>query len=146
MTNKEFDSMLSLKKFFVSDFNFPKLNSKGVNELIDSEKNKYIFDFQFGSASKFVITLLADEAKQKWQLRSGTPLLRVDVNSSPHMCENGELWKNHIHIFYPEGVKVIKLEDYAEDYYKSLKPLDVLNDFFKQCNIQIKPLVVQEGL
>lgn len=146
MTNKEFDYMLTLKKIFVSGFEFPKLNSRGTKDLMDDEKNKYILDFQYGSVGKFVITLLADKAKQKWQLRSGTPLIRIDVNGSPHMLPDGEILKNHIHIFYPDGVQVIKLEDYSDDLYKSLKPSDVLSDFFRQCNIQANCVIVQEEL
>lgn len=147
MTNKEFDYTLKTKKHFLSEFSFPKINTKGENDLIDMQKNKYIFDFQFGSAGKLVITLLAIEAKQKWQIRNGTlPLVRVDVNSSPHMCENGELWKNHIHVFYPDGTKVYKLEDYDKILYKSLNPKDVILDFFKQCNVEIGNLSFQEEL
>lgn len=147
MTNKEFEQYISTKKHFLNTFCFPKINSKGANDLIDSSKNKYVFDFQFGSAGTFVITLLSVEAKQKWQIRNATyPLIRVDVNSSPHMCDNGELWKNHIHVFYPEGAKVFKLEDYDNSLYNSLKPTDVIMDFFKQCNIDVGDLSLQEEL
>ena len=146
MTIKEFEYILSLKKYFIAEFDFPKINSKGYKELVDAEKNKYTFDFQYGSAGSFVFTLTAKEAKQKWQLRSGTPLLRIDINGSPHMCENGDLWKNHIHIFYPDGTKVYKLEDYSENLYKSMNSKDILIDFFKQCNIEITSLSFQEEL
>lgn len=147
MTNKEFEQYINTKKHFLNTFYFPKINSKGTNDLIDTSKNKYIFDFQFGSAGKLVITLLSIEAKQKWQVRNATyPLIRVDVNSSPHMCDNGDLWKNHIHVFYPEGVKVYKLEDYDKTLYNSLKPQDVIVGFFKQCNIEVENLTLQEEL
>ncbi|MCM1404373.1 MAG: hypothetical protein NC133_02630 [Prevotella sp.] len=146
MTDSEFEKLLNSQKHFSTEFKFPKINSKGFNELLDKDKNKYVFDYQFGSAGAIVVALLSAEAKQKWQLRYGTPLIRIDINGAPHMLESGEQLVNHIHIFYPEGTKVYKIEEYNNKMYQSLNPWDVLLDFFKQCNIEFKFPCMQEEI
>ena len=82
MTNQEFAKILELEKVFTSNFTIPQINTKGTKELVDTSKNKYIFDYQLGSAGKFYIELSLKAAKQKWQLRSNTPLVRIDINGA----------------------------------------------------------------
>lgn len=147
MTYQEFIKILELEKFFTSNFNFPKINTKGTKELIDSCKNKYMFDYQLGAAGKLYAELSLKTAKQKWQLRSNTPLVRIDINGSPHMCsDTGKVFKNHIHIYFPDETKTYEISQYDDKLYKNPNPYDILNDFFKHVHIQYTMGSVQEAL
>lgn len=146
MTNKEFESVLKVEKFFKTNFKFPTINTSGKYELLDANKNKYIFDYQLGSNGKFYIELSMDKAKQKWQIREDNlPLIRIDVNGPPHLCQDGKSLKNHIHVYYPEKQITYSIENFHEKLYKSTKPYDILCDFFKHVNIKLDHLKIQEG-
>ena len=148
MTNQEFVNILELEKVFTSNFTIPQINTKGTKELVDTSKNKYVFDYQLGSAGKFYIELSLKAAKQKWQLRNNSiPLVRIDINGAPHMCpDTGKVEKNHIHIYFPDGTKAYEISQYDDNLYKNLNPYDILNDFFKHVHIQYSMGSVQEAL
>lgn len=147
MTNQEFNHILEIEKTFATNFVIPQINTKGTKELIDVNKNKYIFDYQLGSAGKFYIELSLKAAKQKWQIRSNTPLIRIDINAAPHMCvDTGKPELNHIHIYYPDGIKTYEISKYDENLYKNCNPYDILNDFFKHVHIQYSIGNIQEAL
>ncbi len=126
------------------NFKFPKVNSKGRYELT-GEKNKYIFDFQLGETGVIVISKALPEIKQKYQLRLTTPIVRVDLNAPPHMCNDGQMWKNHIHVLQidkrtgREEYKTYKLEMYSPPLFADLNGRNVITDFFKLCNIKLIP-------
>lgn len=147
MTNQEFLKLIELEKVFISNFTIPQINTKGSKELIDTSKNKYQFDYQLGSAGKFYIELSLKAAKQKWQLRSNMPLVRVDINASRHMCiDTGDSEPNHIHIFFPDGTKTYEISQFDENLYKNSNPYDILKDFFKHVHIQYNMGSIQEAL
>ena len=136
MDDSEFLRILSIEKKFKDKFVQPTINSSKRLILTDSNKNDYVFDYQLGSAGNMVITIELVDAKQKWQTRLPNSLLvRVDINSPAHMDENGNLSRNHIHMFYPSGTKVYDISNFDENLYKDLSPFAVLIDFFKQNNI-----------
>lgn len=136
MNDFEFLQIVSVEKRFKEKFVQPVINTSKRLILTDSNKNEYYFDYQLGSAGHMVIAIELSEAKQKWQTRLPSNLLvRVDINSPAHMDDNGNLSKNHIHMFYPSGTKVYDLSDFDESLYKDLNPFSVLIDFFKQNNI-----------
>lgn len=146
MTNKEFESIIKMEKFFKKGFQLPSINSSGKYELLDENKNKYIFDYQFGSNGSFYIELSMEKAKQKWQIREDNALLiRIDINGAPHFCKDGNTLKNHIHVFYPEKNETYPIEDFDNELYKSMKPYDILRDFFKHVNIKYDIVNIQEG-
>ena len=136
MDDSEFLRILSIEKKFKDKFVQPTINASKRQILTDSNKNDYVFDYQLGSAGNMVITIELVDAKQKWQTRLPNSLLvRVDINSPAHMDENGNLSRNHIHMFYPSGTKVYDISNFDENLYKDLSPFAVLIDFFKQNNI-----------
>lgn len=137
----------------IINFKSLKMNSKGKLH-VKGEKNDYVVDYQLGHLSSFAIyeATLYEEAKQKYQLRSkGVYLVRLDYNGPPHMCNDGKLWMNHIHVYQEDDefgqpvIKTYKLEDYSETEFKDLTGLHVLLDFFKICNIRLEDNVnIQE--
>lgn len=136
MDDSEFLRLLSVEKKFKNKFVQPIINSTNRQILSDSNNNEYFFDYQLGSVGNMVIAIELVDAKQKWQTRLPNSLLvRVDINSPAHMDENGNLSKNHIHMFYPSGTKVYDLSNFDETLYRDLSPFAVLVDFFKQNNI-----------
>lgn len=136
MDDLEFLRILSTEKTFRDKFIQPKMNSSTRQILVDANKKEYIFDSQLGSVGNMVIILELIDAKQKWQTRlTGCQLVRVDINSPAHMDKDGNLSKNHIHMFYPSGTIVYDISNFDQTLYKNLNPYEVLLDFFKQNNI-----------
>ena len=140
--------MIAEKKYFLKQLQL-KLGDSGSIEL-QGEKETYLFDYQLGSSGMLAIYVASIfDSKQKYQTRYKTyPLIRVDVNGPPHMCEDGDLWENHIHIFTgslnKSEMHTYKLEDYNPSLFQDLSGWNILYDFFKCCNISTDNVYLQE--
>lgn len=149
MDRIDFENLIKINKHFVKEFKTPRLNSKDNKLILLGEDNReYYFDYQYGTLGKFYVEISTSNAKQKWQIRKydEVRLIRVDINSR-HMYLDGKISKNHIHIYYPEGLETYELEEYDPKLFQSLKINDVLLDFFRLCNINDKTNVIfQEGI
>lgn len=147
------DSLIKEEKLAV-DFQLPKKNVKTQMELI-GKTGKFVFDYQVGEIGKFVLSLKEmSETKQKYQTRFNSQfLIRVDVNASPHMCNDGKMYKNHIHIYRGDDnngnpiVDVYNLDEYDFTHFQNLTSWNILFDFFEICNIKIPDgVVIQEAI
>ena len=136
------------------DFSVPKLNSRKTFTVKGTE-NDFLFDCQLGETGRFVLlTKPLGEMKQTHQTRyKNNFLIRVDLNAPPHFCENGELLKNHIHVYLGDDengkgkIKVYPLEQYDKILFKNLNGYNVMFDFFKLCNIKLpREVSIQEGI
>ena len=148
MDSSTISKMIAEQKFFLKEFEL-KIGDIGSIEL-NGETESYIFDYQLGSTGMLAIyaTSISD-SKQKYQNRyKAHPLIRVDVNSAPHMCEDGELWENHINVFTgtlnQSEMHTYKLEDYNPALFQDLSGWNILYDFFKCCNINTDNVHLQE--
>lgn len=148
MDSSTISKMIAEQKSFSKDFQL-KMGDSGCIEL-NGETESYLFDYQIGSSGMFAIYATSiSESKQKYQNRFKThPLIRVDLNGAPHMCEDGQLWENHIHVFTgtlnQSEMHTYKLEDYDPDLFQDLTGWNVLYDFFKCCNINTDNVHLQE--
>ncbi len=144
MDKKAVDALIREEKVLVN-YRPIKMNSKGKFKL-KGEVNEFFFDYQLGETGKFVLYQKSiDEAKQTYQTRYKSKfLLRVDINGPAHMCSNGEMWTNHIHIFKGDNefgqpiIDVVKVEDYNGVEFQNISGINALLDFFKICNIRLE--------
>ena len=130
-----------------------KINSKGKFKL-QGTINEFYLDYQLGEIGKFVIyQKTIDEAKKTYQTRIKSRfLIRVDINGPSHMCSDGQMWINHIHVYRGDDeygqpmIDVYKLEDYNDCDFQDLSGVNALLDFFKICNIHLEKGASVQGV
>ena len=97
MTNLEFENLLQMKKVFVKDnVSLPSRGEAGIFDLKSKTTNdKFYLDVDRRGRIEF--------SKFKIQNRfagNKLPLVRIDIDSAPHMNPDGsKTSRNHIHIF-----------------------------------------------
>ena len=97
MTNLEFKNLLQMKKVFVKDnVSLPSRGEAGIFDLKSKTTNdKFYLDVDRRGRIEF--------SKFKIQNRfagNKLPLVRIDIDSAPHMNPDGsKTSRNHIHIF-----------------------------------------------
>ena len=97
MTNEDFEKLLSLSKKFAQDnVHLPLIGYNDVFDIISKEtKDKFFLDIDRRGKIEL--------SKLKIQTRYAVtklPLVRIDVNSPPHINPDGtKTSRNHIHIY-----------------------------------------------
>lgn len=138
------DALIQEEKVLLN-FKPIKINSKGKFKL-QGTLNEFYLDYQLGETGKFVIyQKTIDDAKKTYQTRLKSRfLVRVDINGPSHMCADGQMWVNHIHIYRGDDefgqpiIDVYKLEDYNGNEFQDLSGVNALLDFFKICHIRLE--------
>lgn len=147
MNTDTISEMLAEPKSFLKELQL-KWGESGSIELT-GQTESYLFDYQIGSTGILSFAISVSDSKQKYQSRyKAHPLFRVDVNSPPHMCEDGSMWENHIHVFTgtlnQSEMHTYKLENYDPALFQDLSGWSILIDFFKCCNIKTENVHLQE--
>lgn len=144
MTDIEFQVLMGLKKVFAIDgCRLPNNGENATYDLISPGSNeKFLFDID----RKGKIEL----SKFKLQNRYGQtklPLVRVDIDSPPHMNPDGTIVsRNHIHIFKEMDSDTgnlpwaYDLETFEKIKYdrKNIRFMDVFFAFCEYCNIDVE--------
>ncbi len=144
MTDTEFQYLMKLKKkFVVNNSRLPKNGENALFDLISTEANeKFILDVDRRGRielSKFKL--------QNRYASTKLPLVRVDIDSPPHINPDGEiLSRNHIHIFREIENDTgnlpwaYNLETFADMNFvtKNIKFMDVFMAFCEYCNINVE--------
>lgn len=144
------NKLMGMRKTF-TNFRQPKSNTSGHLEL-KSETEEFIFDYQLGDVGHFILNYKVSEPKQKHQLRyKSIPLVRVDINSQRHMCEDGQMYKDHIHIFKGDNlssssVETYELKSFNKSLFQNPNTVVIMQDFFKYCNIDLEENILQGAL
>lgn len=97
MTNYEFQELMNLKKIFIKQYvMLPSIGEKVKFDLI-SEDSKEKFYLDINRRGK--IELSKYTLQKRWEVNK-LPLVRIDINSPPHMNPDGVIKsRNHIHIY-----------------------------------------------
>lgn len=152
MDKKTIDALIAEEKVLLG-YKPLKMNSKARFKL-KGERNEFFLDCQLGETGIFVIyQSTIEDAKQTYQSRFKNKfLIRVDLNGPSHMCVDGNMWSNHIHIYRGDDefgqpiIEVYKLDEYSATEFKDLSGLNVMLDFFKICNIKFEDGVSIQGV
>ena len=141
MTNKEFQVLLEMKKFFLkSNIQLPGNNENNSYELkSETTKDRFYLDVDRRGRiefSKFKI--------QNRYLQTKQPLVRIDIDSPPNTNPDGtKTSRNHIHIYretefdtgnLPWAYNLSDIAEFAlnDDY----SFIHVFHTFCKFCNIE----------
>lgn len=146
ITDQEFKNLWKMPKYFVNNniiLPLPREN-KIYNIISSNKKEKFVLD----TSRSGVYSLY--KAKLQNRYASNIPLIRLEIDSPPHMNQDGtKSSRNHIHIF-KEGYGLTiayDLECYKNINLNSneLKNFNkVFNEFCKFCNINIDNIEIQE--
>ncbi len=143
MTNKEFKTLMNLKKSFVKDsITLPANTEKETFEIKSlSTKDEFFLDIDRGGRielSKFKLQNRYAKTKQ--------PLVQIEIDSPPHINPDGtRKSRNHIHVFRETDNDTGNLPwayDLDEFEEINLINIDVLNftqvffNFCAYCNIK----------
>ena len=144
MTDTEFQYLMNLKKrFVVENSHLPNNGESDFFDLISIESNeKFILDVDRRGKielSKFKI--------QNRYAQTKLPLVRIDIDSPPHINPNGEiLSRNHIHIFretendtgnLPWAYNLESFDKIKFDI-NNIRFMDVFMSFCEYCNISVE--------
>lgn len=139
LTTDEFNRLMSLPKTLKqSQIALPSINSKCRFEVI-SKTTKDEFWLDIDRSNRY-------EIKSKTQERANDVLVRLEINSPPHINPDGtQTSRNHIHI-YKEGFGLswaYNLEDFNfnTDYYS-----DLFYNFCEYCIIDLGSININQSL
>lgn len=135
ITQNEFNVLLEMEKIF--DKQNPQLPSAGekISYSLHDISNSKHFDLDIDRRGKI-------EMKSKLQNRyeKSTVLVRLEINSRPHMNPDGEIiGRNHIHV-YKEGFDdrwAYELKDILPNLNDSLLLTDYFEVFCNYCHIEL---------
>ena len=141
MTDSEFHTLMSLKKVFSKEFiELPKNGAFATYDLKSTESSD-IFFLDVDRRGKIELT------KFKLQNRyaiTKMPLVRIDIDSPPHLNPDGtKTSRNHIHIYkemendtgnLPWAYDLSEFEGIIFDRC-SYNFMDIFNGFCRYCNI-----------
>ncbi len=146
LTNEEFENILNTQKFFInSNIKSCKIGENISYDLISNNDNK---KFKLDVDRK---TRSISLNKIKIQNRfDSIPLVRIDIDSPPHMNPDGVIIpRNHIHI-YKEGYGLkwaFNLDEFHNIYFKNINIFNNLFiDFCNFCNIDVSKLNNFQGV
>ena len=97
MTNEEFQDLLEMKKIFLkNNIQLPENNENNSYELkSESTKDRFYIDIDRRGKIEFSKFKL-----QNRYLQTKQPLVRIDIDSPPHINPDGtKTSRNHIHIY-----------------------------------------------
>jgi len=138
LTQAEADRLLLLDKFIIGDNPILDLPNVGQDILVNcislDKREEFILDCSRG-------TIKLSKIKHQLRARKVVPLIRLDINSSPHKNPDGtEVGPSHMHI-YKEGYA----DKYAFDVPSKFTNLNdmakTLLEFMSFCNIKNTPQV-----
>lgn len=133
MDNNEFERLLKLEKHFdqPKSFRFPEHGSQKIFSLTSVCKSEKFF-LDFDRSGKIVFKLTN-------QLRQdSTPLVRIDINSPPHINPNGNIvGRNHVHLYKEHfGLAyAYELDSIFSLEIDKTNVLDIFINFCYYCNI-----------
>lgn len=144
MTDIEFHVLMGLKKVFtLESCRLPNNGETVTYDLISPESNeKFLFDID----RKGKIELSKFKLQNRYT-KTKLPLVRIDINSPPHMNPDGAIVsRNHIHIFKEMDSDTgnlpwaYDLETFEEIKYdrSNIQFMDIFNAFCEYCNIDIE--------
>lgn len=143
MTNSEFHNLIKLKKIFTKDT--IELPNNGENDTYDLKSTETRDKFYLDIDRRGRIEL----SKFKLQNRYATtklPLIRIDIDSPPHMNPDGtKTTRNHIHIYretdndtgnlpWAYSLESFELIQFNKD---NINFMEVFSSFCEYCNINI---------
>lgn len=97
MTNQEFQNLMQLKKVFIKDA--IALPNNGENETYDLESTVTKDKFYLDVDRRGKIELSRFKLQNRYAV-TRLPLVRIDIDSPPHLNLDGtKTTRNHIHIF-----------------------------------------------
>lgn len=144
MTDTEFQYLMNLKKRFVVDnSHLPNNGESDFFDLISIESNeKFILDVD----RKGKIELSKFKLQNRYA-QTKLPLVRIDIDSPPHINPDGEiLSRNHIHIFretendtgnLPWAYDLESFDKIKFDI-NNIRFMDVFMSFCEYCNISVE--------
>ncbi|MFR4986761.1 MAG: DUF6978 family protein [Lachnospirales bacterium] len=146
LTYNEFQHIMSIQKNFIDcNIKFCKIGDNISYDLISISNSNKKFKLDVDRRTRSI-----ELNKIKIQNRLDIPLIRVDINSPPHINpDRTKTSRNHIHI-YKEGYDLkwaMNLEGFHSIYFKNTNIFNNLFiDFCKYCNIDISKLNNFQGV
>ena len=143
MTNEEFQKLLHLKKKFLKDS--IKLPNNGEECTFDLESQTTNDKFYLDIDRKGKIELSKFKIQNRYALTK-LPLIRIDINSPPHINPDGrKTSRNHIHIYKETDNDTgnlpwaYDLESFQDCHFnlQTLNFMQVFLNFCKYCHIEV---------
>lgn len=140
LTQQEADKLISIDKL---------LSNVDKIELPLSGKRLSLSCFSFDKREEFLLdcfrgSIRLSKITNQMRARKVVPLIRLDIDSSPHKNPDGtEVGPNHIHIYTENYADKYALE--IPDSFTNLSDMvQTLIDFMKYCNIKNTPQITGE--
>lgn len=143
MTDLEFKELMNLEKIFVD--NFINLPNNGNKDTYDLESKSTVDKFFLDVDRRGKIELSKFKLQNRYAV-TRLPLVRIDIDSPPHMNPDGtKTSRNHIHVYREVDNDTgnlpwaYDLEDFHDFSFEegNINFMDIFVSFCKYCNICI---------
>lgn len=141
LSQSQFEHLCAMRKKYLGEsLNYPSAGQKLCFEVYSDGDETEHFTIDV-SVSRMTLNKVTHQERY----RKNIPLIRVDINASPHINPDGtRISGNHIHL-YREGYGDTFATELPENFDKS-STYNALMSFLRYCNVMEPDKIVRKGL